>query len=250
MVSIIAVSYFHPATLIYLSLIIFSYISHYIINNQYNALKQVLVHSLLSILFIIPNITNIFQKLIETIFKNVGDFSPYGQIAKEMVQYTPPGLFDYIGYIGSLLLVLLVFSLISIMFQLKKHSQLLILFITSLLMSFGTWFHIYVPTNRMQAYLFLPLVLLVSIYLSENIFSNKDRYVLYILSMVIILSVFSVLKISPWFALWHGETEIGNYLNNNYVAGNLYFFERDLIIEHFNYNYPSSIVIEDRKSVV
>lgn len=244
---IISIAYVHPISLIFLCLILASYLLFFLINKNYRQIKVILWFILASLIFIAPIVNYLFALLKDRIFGNIGSESAYGSIAETMVQYTPPAPSTYIYYSG---LIMILLSILGVIYLFKKDikNNLPVIFILtfSFILSLGSWLHIYVPTDRMQAYLFIPLVIVSSIYL-KNLLLKKPKYVTcIIIFLIIIFSVFNVISIPPWFALWHGESEMGNYLNQNYNLSKLYSFD-GLEVPLLRFEHPESIT--ENKSI-
>ena len=198
---------------------------------------------------VLPNSLRVFRLLVSTIVDNFGASSSYGSIVQGAVQYSPPSFGTYLYFIGPLFVVLSIFGAILILTKDERENlPILILLIISLIFSLGSFLHIYIPTDRLQAYLFIP-VLITSMVSIKYFFNNLSKsFKILFVFLIFLFSFITLVNTSPWFALWHGEIEAGDYLNLNYKPGELYYLDEGVQIEFLRFEYPLSVTRDVTKA--
>jgi hypothetical protein len=219
-ISLSAVLFVHPKSLFFSGFIVTAYVVPFLIAGKFKAARDILTSIGAVVILALPVLVEILKILASTVTDNFGDTSSYGAIARALPTYLPPTYASYEGFIGPLILLFTFLGIVRLVGRgLMHHLHILLLLAFSILLSLGTYFKLYVPTDRMQAYLFIPLILVASISL-ESLFRETESLLARraIVTAVVVLSVFNVVHTDPWFGLRHGEIEIADRINQLLVG--------------------------------
>lgn len=170
-------------------------------------------------IFSFPVINLFIQNYLVYAEGNIGSEASYAPSVVDKANYIPPSVNAYIGNIG---IVLSLFTLISIPLLFRKFSpEKLILFawlFFTFILSRGSQFHIYVPTDRMRIYLIIPAVI-ASSYFVFFLFDNIRRFKPILQTLVIIILIFLQIKTMEMTHGWQGitdaEVSVSTWVNDN-----------------------------------
>jgi len=208
--SFVSSAYIHAKSIPFFSFIFIAYFTYFLVERNINAIKHLIISFAISAIFVLPILIETFLSV--SVLQNNINFQTNETLA---ARYTPPTFSSYENHIGTLLFVSSIFGLIYIVKKHRRnHLPIIILFTLSFTLSLGMHLNIFVPTDRMQAYLFLPIIMIVGVFLKFVYASIKNTTTKnFLIAISVILAVLNVLRISPWFAFWHGEIEISQTMN-------------------------------------
>jgi len=208
--SFVAAAYIHSKSIPFFSFIIVAYLTYFLIEKKYKEIKHIIISFAVSIVFMLPILYDTFLSV--SILQNNINFLTEDTLA---ARYLPPTFSSYENYLSTLLLVLSIYGLFYIIKNHgKRYLPILILFLLTFILSLGMHLNIFVPADRMQAYLFLPIIMVVGVYLKhvyQSIESPLGKN--FLITATVILALLNVQNISPWFPFWHGEIEISQTIN-------------------------------------
>lgn len=206
----------HPPSLYILGFIIIGYLAYFLIEKDLEALKKIAIAGLISLIISFPIVADIVEVVInKTLVNNLGDSSRFAPLAKIDIRYTPPDLTFFLSQSGPVLILLAAFGLIYCLYHnFKRSLPLVIFFSLTFLLSLSTYFDLYVPPDRIQAYLIIPLLLL-SISFLDFFFSSQSSPILKILisTILVLISFANLHMMEPWIGYKNGETESATVIN-------------------------------------
>lgn len=214
-VSLVGVLYAHPPSFYFSLLILAAYAIAFGEAKDWKAIRALAGTGLIVALASLPIWGATLTLLKAVISNNVGQGSSFGSTVIEDVRYQPPTLYSYIGSAGGATIVFAILGFVSALkSDYKKHLPAILLFVFSFGLSLGPLLHVYVPTDRMQAYFFVPVIIMAALFIESYFQHYSGRLEAFILStLLLVLAVAAIRNSPPWFAYWHGEIEISNELN-------------------------------------
>lgn len=235
-------AYTHPVAFYYTMIIYFSYLTSFILKKT--NLNYMFLIGVFLLILIFPILTNLSNKLILTLFGNLGTSSSYGSIAASMPQYTPPKLSAYFYYLGipSLLIGFVGFL---ILIKIKNYPYI-ILYLISFGLTLTNYFKLFLPTDRMMGY-FLFASSITSYYGFCLIIKliNKKKHIYYLIFInLFLIFLINYYKVEPWVALTESEIKLYYFFKNNtgYIKNKKIYFE-DIKYQYYDFLKPDNIVL-------
>jgi len=213
-VSLVGGAYFHPKSLYISGFIVAGYLLYFIVNVEFRKVEYTLLSIIVSLFITLPIFPNLTSTVSAVVIDNVGDNSIWGSFIQGDSRYLPPGVNDYIQFIGYPVIILSMLGIIRCVRDgIRRNIHLLFMLACTFTLSLGTHLHIYMPTDRMQAYLYIPLVLIASVYLTSYIKRANHISQFFLLILITMFALSTTIDNKPWFALWHGEIPMSEQIN-------------------------------------
>lgn len=214
-VCFVAVMYTHTRSLYYTAIIYAGFVLHMFVHYQWYNLRLIVLHHTVAIVFVFPILLENASILRQVVAYNFGDQSTYGSIVAESPRYAPPDFDFYLRHMGYLLLPMGIASaLIIIVAGIKEHLHVFTMLLLGFILSLGPRLQLYVPPDRMQAYLYIPIT--IGIVSAMTIIFDKSLNRVgqfFVISGFIAWSLINTYLTDPWFALWRGEFPASEHLN-------------------------------------
>jgi len=247
--SLVGTIFIHPKSIYIAGAIIAAYLAYFIIAKDIKTIKSILILVLVSSLISFPILMETISIFIDTFVYNIGFASSQGLVSKGNPQYIPPTFLSYQRYLGEAIIIITILGLVYLIRRdIRRNLPLLLIFSFTFLLSLGTHLQIYVPTDRMQAYLFLPLIAIAALSLKHLFAEMLGSYAIMIsIASLVVLSVFNVSEVRPWFAHWHGEIGITKAINELLDADNqaLIFVDEASWKAFYLLEHPGNICINE-----
>lgn len=210
-----SVFYIHPRSIFYSSFIVGAYGVSLWLNYSRPTFLKYGFAILSGTIFAFPVLWDYAGDLVRTLQVNVGQNSSFGLVAAGNPRYLPAGVQEFIDYTGALMLL---GAAIGIVYLLRTHARksihLLLFFAASFGLALGPLFKIYVPTDRMQAYFYLPVIVLAATGYYHLIWKHAPRWLHAVLCAgFLAISVLTAVESRPWLGLQSGQIEMAEFIN-------------------------------------
>lgn len=211
-----SIFFIHPRSIFYSGFIVGAYGISLWLNNPRPVLLKYGVALLSGTLFAFPVVWDYAADLVRTITVNVGQNSSFGSVAAGTARYQPAGLQEFVDYVGAPMLFGATIGIIHLLRSSPRKSiHLLLFFAASFGLALGPLFQIYVPTDRMQAYFYLPVIVLAATGYYFLVWTRSPRWLqAFLVTGLLSISVLTAAESRPWFALGSGQIEMADFINS------------------------------------
>lgn len=150
---------------------------------------------------------------------NIGKEATYAPHTEEDPRYIPPSQGTYLSNIGIILCICLIFSLFLLFYKTNIEKSILIVWLgSSFILTRGTQFNIYVPSDRMLIYFIIPSVI-ASAYLLKIFIEKYQRNKMVLACAFSIALIFIFATTAPQVHGWQGissaEFRVCSWINQN-----------------------------------
>lgn len=215
-----ATIYFHRPSFIVTGVMNATFIFIYLYLNKFNknSFKIIIFYILFTILISLPVLGGLLSEYKNQISWNVGSNSSYSSVAKNLPLYKKPTVDTFIFYSSILLLTFFISGLVLLLKNISTTNiQLLIYVFFTFFLSISTYFNIYLPTDRMQGFFMIPLILVSFIGLNYHVATYLKKSKILISILIVTFFYIAIINISSsygWYALSKGEINVSKYINN------------------------------------
>ena len=240
--------YYHNPSFVMVFLIALWFIVGLFIQNKKYFLRNILYILIPFIFLSLPVINILAIEYIRQFTENIGtNIQSYWDITR----FIAPSLYTYIQYASEFIVLFWILWFLRLFIK-KQNRQdfkyietlfpLFFLCIGALILTNWVRFNINVPTDRMQWYFIIPIIIFAYIWLMKFM-KNRTIQLKIIITFLIFIISFNVVVVSKWwFKLRKGEIQVGDYLNTHFSPDRKYFFDEEVNYNELQFPYYKNIV--------
>ena len=213
MLSLLGNVFYDPTSLIISGIIIVSYSVHFLINGDIRKVEFTYFSILICVILLIPW----FEMLVNSVtssFSSFADNSIWAQYPRRTTAEIPSIIntyFEIVGYPVSIFSLLGIVAILRL--GIRRYVHLLVMLGLMLLLTVDLSPTIMLSPWRMQDYLYIPLLLISSVYVAV-LFTRTGRLVrMGLISILIAFGMATMIDTPPWRQLEGGANQIADRVN-------------------------------------
>jgi hypothetical protein len=176
MLSLLGNVFYDPTSLIISGIIILSYTVHFLINGDIRKIEFTYFSLLICVILLIPWFETLIGIVVST-FSSFGDNSIWSQATRGTSEPLPPIINTYFELIGYPVSIFASLGVVAILRQgIRRYGHLLVMAGLMLLLTVNVSPNLALSPGRMQDYLYIPLLLIASVYVAV-LFTRTGRLV-------------------------------------------------------------------------
>ncbi len=169
-------------------------------------------------------------------------------------RFIAPSLIDYQSYQSYLIILFwffwTIFFIKKYKYQYHNFFPFIVISLVTFILSNTTRFQLNLPTDRMQAYLMVPIWILAFIWCSYVVRNSSKSLIIVMSSLITVISFNNIINISWWFKISRWEIPTKEYLLETYRSDRNYFFDsydlydpkEKVVFEELEFPYYKNII--------